>query len=295
MSYYFKNIRPGLESDGEDELLDLLKAKHKDEDLSSDDEMKTLSFGSLQKAEALLNEEDKRSHDVLNKNLKIQKNKLEYISKLNHDSEYEESHTKSFKEDEFEDSSNESFFEESFDKTKKKNKHAPKEVSAKKPVAKLREIPGLDIRKDTLYDDIRFDKSIGKSKNLEKIRQNYKFLDEYRRQEINELSILLKDRKFLSKISDQEQLEINNKLKSMQSKLHTIKSKDLERNIIKDYESEINKGNKNKYYLKKSEKRKVIQKWKFDNLKSKQLEKIMERKRKKRLGKEFRQFEFHKK
>lgn len=45
--------------------------------------------------------------------------------------------------------------------------------------------------------------------------------------------------------------------------------------------------------MKKSEKRKVVQKWKFDHMKAKQREKVMERKRKKRLGKEFKQFEFH--
>lgn len=73
-----------------------------------------------------------------------------------------------------------------------------------------------------------------------------------------------------------------------------MKNRDLEHNIIKDYEESLNKENKNKFHLKRSEKRKLVQKWKFEHMKSKQREKVMERKRKKRLGKEFKQFEFNK-
>ena len=82
-------------------------------------------------------------------------------------------------------------------------------------------------------------------------------------------------------------------LKSMKSKLQSIKNQDLEKNIIKEYEDNMNEGNQTRFHLKKADKRKVIQKWKFDHMKARQREKVMERKRKKRLGKEFKQFEFH--
>jgi len=118
-------------------------------------------------------------------------------------------------------------------------------------------------------------------------------LDEYREKEIDELQKLLQDRKFLSKIDQGEREEMEQRLKSMKSRLQSMKNKDLEREILKEYESDMNKNNNTRYHLKKSEKRKVVQKWKFDHMKAKQREKVMERKRKKRLGKEFKQFEFH--
>lgn len=144
-----------------------------------------------------------------------------------------------------------------------------------------------------LYRDIRFDKSTGKALDSSIIRKRYQFLDEYREKEIDELQKLLQDRKFLSKIDQGEREEMEQRLKSMKSRLQSMKNKDLEREILKEYESDMNKNNNTRYHLKKSEKRKVVQKWKFDHMKAKQREKVMERKRKKRLGKEFKQFEFH--
>lgn len=65
MSYYFKNLKPDLDSDvGEDEenlLEDIMAERNKqkiEDQESSDDELKTLSFGSLKKAESLMDEED---------------------------------------------------------------------------------------------------------------------------------------------------------------------------------------------------------------------------------------------
>lgn len=144
-----------------------------------------------------------------------------------------------------------------------------------------------------LYRDIRFDKSTGKALDSSIIRKRYQFLDEYREKEIDELQKLLQDRKFLSKIDQGEREEMEQRLKSMKSRLQSMKNKDLEREILKEYENDMNKNNNTRYHLKKSEKRKVVQKWKFDHMKTKQREKVMERKRKKRLGKEFKQFEFH--
>ncbi|SSD59739.1 related to rRNA biogenesis protein RRP36 [Saccharomycodes ludwigii] len=181
----------------------------------------------------------------------------------------------------------------------KERKHAPTVQSSKKPVSLIRTIPGLNTNRNAnantnLYQDIRFDKSLGKSEDYAKIRGRYKFLDEYRQKEIEQLANLLHDRKFINKISDGEKVALEQKLTSMKSKLQSLQSRDLEKKIIDDYEDQMNKGNMNKYHLKKSEKKKIVNKWKFDHMKAKQREKVMERKRKKQLGKEFKQFEFHK-
>ncbi|KAK5961136.1 rRNA-processing protein RRP36 PWA37_001665 [Arxiozyma heterogenica] len=332
MSYYFKNLQPN--NDSEDEEIDekelgktlerIMKRRNKsskgdlsqsgaeevDEDQEDDsgdddDEIQTISFGSLKKAEDMLAEEERQQRRKVNvENLKVR----------SHNEENSARNKKTYKEEPFNDSdansSSESdsdgvFFEEEEDmgrgknknKSRKRHKHAPVESSSKKPVSKIRQIPGLEIplkQNSKLYGDIRFNKALG-GVNTDKsvIRRRYQFLDEYREKEIAEMEALLEDRKFLNKISDQEREDMERKVKSMKSRLQSIKNKELENKIIRDYEREMNSNNKSRYYLKKSEKRKIIQKWKFDHMKAKQREKVMERKRKKRLGKEFKQFEFY--
>lgn len=317
MSYYFKKIQPDLESDysSEEEFTFADKTSKKGKkhsNNSSDDEMNTLSFGSLKNAEKIEKKDSKdRQH--------YSKDKKEISNKMNKSYENKKDSNdkimgKTFEEEEFDDSDSDSdndgaFFEEeeeaikSRDNKRKSNKgkhkHAPTETSSKKKVSRIRDIPGLpSLRQDrnsksSLYQDIRFDKSMGHSTDVNVIRKRYKFLDEYRENEISELSKLLSDRKFTSKLDTHELNSMEEKLKSMKSRLQTIKNKELEHKILKDYEDKINEGNKGRYHLKESEKRKVVQKWKFDHMKKRQREKVMERKRKKRLGKEFKQFEFH--
>lgn len=321
MSYYFKNLKPQYNSEDDSELDEVTQALagrengNYGEESSSEDELETLSFGSLKKADTML--QDEETHEkIKGKDKTLQKKKTNEKSFKSKEKQQEAvvDEPKMFVEESFDDdtSSDEgTFFEEDGSdndeqmgtsnkngrRKKKNSKHAPTEASAKRPVSKIRKIPGIEVpisRNSNLYQDIRFDKSMGKSEEYDKIRQRYKFLDEYRQREIDELGTMLHDRKFLNKISAREKDELESKFTSMKSKLQTIQNRDLERQIVKGYEGDINKGNKTKYHLKESEKRKVIQKWKFDHMKAKQREKVMERKRKKRLGKEFKQFEFHK-
>lgn len=307
MSYYFKNIRPGYDSgsDVDDELDDIIRKNTRTgkDDESSDDELRTLSFGSLKKANDMLSKDDEEeARKVSPAKIKARERKFKEEEEevrdnfIDNDSE-EVSESESDSEDDgfFEDEEGDA--KDSKRNKKKKNKHAPTEQSSKKRVSRIRKIPGLEMPKtknSNLYKDIRFDKSTGQPTDSREIRRRYQFLDEYREKEIKEMEKLLKDRKFTSKISDHEQEQMQGQLKSMKSRLQTVKNKDLEHEIIKKYEQDINKDNKTKYHLKENEKRKVIQKWKFDHMKAKQREKVMERKRKKRLGKEFKQFEFHK-
>lgn len=327
MSYYFKNLQPNYDSEDEEidevELGETLERvvkrrnkssknysnqvseKEADEDDEEDDaELQTISFGSLKKAEDMLAEEERQQRKKINtKQLKTRSFKEENPER-NKKLYQEESFDVSDANSSSDSDSDGTFFEEEGtrkgkdkDKARKRHKHAPVESSSKKPVSKIRPIPGLEIpskQSSKLYGDIRFNKALGGVNTDESvIRRRYQFLDEYREKEIAEMEELLEDRKFLKKISDQEREDMERKVKSMKSKLQSIRNKELENKIIKDYEREINSKNKSKYHLKKSEKRKIIQKWKFDHMKAKQREKVMERKRKKRLGKEFKQFEFH--
>jgi ribosomal RNA-processing protein 36 len=80
----------------------------------------------------------------------------------------------------------------------------------------------------------------------------------------------------------------------LKSRLDTLKNRELQQKVLDDYKKKMNSSSTGgKYYLKKSEQRKIIQKHKYDSMKSSQREKVIERKRKRRLGKEFKQLEFN--
>lgn len=191
----------------------------------------------------------------------------------------------------------ESFFEsESKGNGKgKSNKHAPKETkNIHRPVSVVREIPGLVIpdkyRDNSINNgDIRFDTALGRSIDYEVVRKQYSFLDEYREKEICEMEKVLKNKKMMSKLSSNEVEEIKYKLQSTKSKLESLKKKDREKNAIKSY---VKENKDSKKFLTRAEKRKVILVDRFENMNSKQKNKSIERKRKRKLGKEMRALEF---
>ncbi|PVH21508.1 hypothetical protein CXQ85_000489 [Candidozyma haemuli] len=263
-----QRFRPQYDSESEDDDLGSVLQNRKDE---SDDDFSSLSFGALSSAQKKLQQEERNRDE-------------------------ESSSSESDSEDEF-------FSKDKKDKKnkknqlKKKNKHAPSESSSKRPVSRIREIPGLKQKKDTtLYTDVRFDAAYGKA-NWDRVRNDYAFLDEYRQKEIKEMQSILNNKKERAKLSDYEVEDLKFKIQSLQSRLDTLKNRDMGNKIIKDHKKDqmakMRKGEQvNPYFLKKSEQRKMLQKVKFDNLKSSQREKVMERKRKRRLGKEFKAMEF---
>ncbi|KAL6940570.1 hypothetical protein ACO0QE_004477 [Hanseniaspora vineae] len=313
-----------------DHLDDILRQESSDEESDEfgntngddeDDGLSKVSFGSLKQAHDDYVSSERKSKRALKSTKKPVSDEIKNQIKQQMQ-EKASLQPKMFKEESFDesdssksDSDQEGLFEEEIAskklqrrneqaqrdgqrKGKKGSNHAPSEQSSKKPVSFIRDIPGLQINKkykdSATYQDIRFDKSLGKSEDFNKVRSRYKFLDEYREQEIKTLEASLKDKRFLSKINEYEQAKLEERLRSMKSKLQTLQNKDLENEIVKKYTEEINSKSKNKFYLKDSDKRKIINKYKFDHMKASQREKVMERKRKKQLGKEMRQFEFNK-
>lgn len=184
---------------------------------------------------------------------------------------------------------------------KKKNKHAPKETKINhRPVSVVRDIPGLVIHKRVDGDeeggmnggaggDVRFDTAFGRSIDYESARKQYAFLDEYREREIVEMEKILKDKKMLNRMDETEIEEMKYRLQSTKSKLETLKKKDRERTALKEY---IKKDG-GKKFLTRAEKRKVLLVDRFENMNSKQKNKAIERKRKRKLGKEMRALEFN--
>lgn len=273
----YKAIRPSFDEDKEsssDEDILGNSLRSRDEE-SDNDELSSYSFGALNNAQK----------------------QLQKGTKMHRNDDYDS---------DSESSDDEGFFEKEKPKkgpkggkmtTKKRGKHAPTESSTKRPVSRIREIPGLPSNKESLlHTDIRFDAAYGKA-DLAKIRKNYAFLDEYRKDEITQMEAILKDKKKI--LSEREKDHMRQNMQSLKSRLDTMKNRDLETKILKEHKqgqiAKFKLGEQaNPYFLKRSDKRKLIQKAKFDSMKNSQREKVMERKRKKRLGKEFRQLEFRK-
>lgn len=153
----------------------------------------------------------------------------------------------------------------------KKSKHAPSEVSAKKPVSVIRELPGTKKETTGLYRDIRFDPAYGKA-DLHKTRANYAFLNSYRENELKEM----KDRLKVTK-DDQERSQLNKAIMSLSSRLKTLKDRDFEHEALQKAKRSQPDGK----YLTRKEKREFVLKEKLKTMKKKDIDRAIERRRKK--------------
>ncbi|CDK28862.1 unnamed protein product [Kuraishia capsulata CBS 1993] len=168
----------------------------------------------------------------------------------------------------------------------KKHKHAPREESSKKPVSKVREIPGLETKKQ--QNDIRFDSAFGKV-DEDKVLQNYSFLNKYRQNELADLIKMSRDKKLTSKMDEEQLDELNLKISRLRSRLDVIKNREIEAKVVKDYGKQHHGR-----FLNHRDKQKLVNMKKYETLSGKQREKVIERKRKRKLGKEMKRFGFDK-
>ncbi|OBA21520.1 DUF947-domain-containing protein [Metschnikowia bicuspidata var. bicuspidata NRRL YB-4993] len=305
-------VRPDVSSglDSENDLVGsvLRPAKSNFQD-DSDDDFSALSFGALSSAQKKLMAEDRASRGPQKAPGKDREapSKPGLLQKTSrgHKTGTARDRLQSAGPSDSELDDKEAFLEAQQPKTHKakkslqhrRNKHAPAEASLKRPVPKIREIAGLKTAKEsTLYHDIRFDAAYGKA-DWSRIRKDYAFLDEYREQEIKDMQKTLKDKKSMLRMSARDADNLKFEMQSLKSRLDTLKNRDLASTIVLGHKKEqmhkMRTGEQvNPYFLKRSEQRKMVQKAKFDSMRAGQREKVMERKRKRRLGKEFKQLEF---
>ncbi|QPG76126.1 hypothetical protein FOA43_003512 [Brettanomyces nanus] len=125
--------------------------------------------------------------------------------------------------------------------------------------------------------------------NYERIRNDYNFLDEYREKEVLEMDKALKDNKLLGRMSEEEVEGLRYKDQSIKSRLGHLKEQKFEKNALSNYKEET--GRK---WIKRGDRRKVVRVAKFESMSGKQRLKSMERKRKRKMGKEMRTFAFSK-
>lgn len=171
---------------------------------------------------------------------------------------------------------------------KRTSKHAPTEMSSKRPVSRKREFETttkLEAR------DPRFDPAITSSAGFDesKAKKAYAFLDEYRASEMSALRAAIKKTK-----NPEEKERLQRQLMSMDSKKKAQDKKDRERRILEDHrreEKELVKQGKKPFYLKKSEQKKRLLTEQFQSMKKRQVDKSIERRRKKLASREKRELE----
>ncbi|KAG6005689.1 hypothetical protein E4U21_007753 [Claviceps maximensis] len=163
---------------------------------------------------------------------------------------------------------------------KRSSKHAPQEQTSKRPVRRLREIIPDTRRKPR---DPRFDPLVG---NLDetKSRRAYAFLDEYRETEMADLRAQIK------KIKNPDEKEVlKRQLMSMESRKKAQKKKDEEQALLAEHrakEKELVAQGKTPFYLKRSEQKKQLLVGRYEKMSKGQVDRAIERKRKKVVGKE---------
>ncbi|RDL35125.1 DUF947-domain-containing protein [Venustampulla echinocandica] len=160
------------------------------------------------------------------------------------------------------------------------SKHAPTEISSKKAVSRKRDVVPVPKRE---FRDPRFD-TISGMVDDDKIRKAYSFLDDYREDEMKELKTAIKN----SKDEDKKE-ELKRVLLSMESRKKAQLRKDKAKEVLDKHrkeEKEAVRMGKKPFYLKESEQKKRALVEQFGGLKGKQLDRVIERRRKKVEGKE---------
>ena len=160
------------------------------------------------------------------------------------------------------------------------SKHAPTELSSKKAVSRKRSVvptPTIEHR------DPRFEALSGPL-DTNKLNNNYAFLHDYRASEIAALKAEI--RKTIDLVV---KADLKKQLLSMESKEKARAAKEAEQGILREHrkrEKEAVGRGKKPFYLKKGEQKKLALVKRFEGMGEKKVERVIERRRKKKAGKE---------
>lgn len=160
------------------------------------------------------------------------------------------------------------------------SKHAPAELSSKKAVSRRREV--VQFRRLD-HRDPRFEPLSGPTDEAQ-LKKNYSFLEIYRDSEIAELRAAVLNSR------DADSLEkLKKALQSMESRKKTEATKDQAQAVLRVYrakEKELVMQGKKPFYLKRGEQKRLALVERFEGLKDKQFDKVVERRRKKKTTRE---------
>lgn len=166
---------------------------------------------------------------------------------------------------------------------KRSSKHAPTAMPANRAVGRYREV--VDVPKIKPRDP-RFDVTSG---NLDRnaVQSRYSFLNDYQSSELTELKKALKNPK--AKLSDEQRDKLQRKAVSIESKIAANKAKEREEKVRREHrtkEREAVAQGKKPFYLKRSDVKKQALVDRFEGMKSRQKDKVIQRRRKKMTAKE---------
>jgi ribosomal RNA-processing protein 36 len=190
-------------------------------------------------------------------------------------------------------------------KSRRQSKHAPAEMSSKRPVSRKRSV--IETPKPRVRDP-RFDSALG-AVNREQVRRNYAFVDGYVDDEIGALKRTLKEQKALAaepgnnnrrrkkkkkpkgveKMSAEELEELKRELNRKESRRAAQAARDREAEVRRDHrrgEREKVAEGKRPFYLKRSEVREEVVRKRYGEVGEGKRERMMERRRKKVASKE---------
>ncbi len=158
------------------------------------------------------------------------------------------------------------------------SKHAPAEQSSKKPVSRRREvIPAAKLQRR----DPRFEPLGGPGGRVddERTKKNYAFLDTYRESEMAELRAAIR-----TSNDEQAKAEWKRALLVMESRKKAQEAKERRQGVVRAHrarEKELVKQGKKPFYLKKAELQRRALVERFEGMGEKQVDKVIERRRKK--------------
>lgn len=180
------------------------------------------------------------------------------------------------------------------------HKHAPTEQSSKRAVTRKREaIAQTQVK----ARDPRFDPTAGVV-DADKFRRAYGFLDDYRDSELATMKRTLRDATAAAKpgatkrnkalknapvLSEREREQLKREIASIESRKASQAAKDKHKELLDHHrkqEKELVKQGKTPFYLKKAEQKKQVLVDRFAGMKKGQVDKAIERKRKKVVAKE---------
>ncbi|MCJ1434864.1 rRNA biogenesis protein rrp36 [Xylographa pallens] len=160
------------------------------------------------------------------------------------------------------------------------SKHAPTELSSKKAVSRKRSIVAAPI---IAHRDPRFEALSG-ALDTTKMEKNYSFLNDYRTSEISALKTGIRSTK-----DDVAKEALKRQLLSMESREKARAAKELQQDVLREHrrrEKEAAEKGKKPFYLKRGEQKKLALVKKFEGMGKKKVERVIERRRKKKAGKE---------
>ena len=160
------------------------------------------------------------------------------------------------------------------------SKHAPTELSSKKAVSRKREVVAMQ---KVNHRDPRFEPISG-SVDEQRTKKNYSFLETYRDVEMSEL------KSTISKTNDGEgKEELRRLFLGMESRKRAQDVKEQQQEVLRKHRKQekekIGRG-KRPFFLKKADQKKLALVERFEGMKSRQVDKVIERRRRKKAARE---------